>query len=222
MTEAFSSAAWQANAGLYQTILDMPFNRELAAGTLPQPVFQAYIIQDAHYLEGFARALALAAARAPVADHIVEFSGAAREAIVVERALHRDYFAKFGIGAGDFAAQEPSPVCEHYVSWLIKTGALAPYEVAVAALLPCFWIYAEVGKEIAATAAVDHPYRAWIDTYADPEFDAAVRRVIGIADAIAGETSTAVRTKMDQAFKRAAQLEYLFWDSAYARAGWPV
>ena len=43
----------------------MPFNAELAAGTLSEARFKHYITQDAHYLIGFGRALTLAAAKAP-------------------------------------------------------------------------------------------------------------------------------------------------------------
>ena len=75
----------------------MPFNTELAAGVLDRARFKHYITQDAHYLIGFGRALALAAAKAPQPDRIVQFAKAAEVAIVVERALHGSFFAQFGI-----------------------------------------------------------------------------------------------------------------------------
>ena len=65
----FSTDAWAANAGANSAILTMPFNNELAAGTLPRETFKGYIVQDAHYLLGFSRALSLAAAKAPTALH---------------------------------------------------------------------------------------------------------------------------------------------------------
>ena len=122
----FSTSAWQYNLPLYQAIIAMPFNAELAAGTLREDRFRHYIIQDAHYLEGFARALALAAAKADHSDHLVQFAGAAQTAILVERALHTDYFAKFGLSATDFAAARPTPACDHYVSYLLRVAALEP------------------------------------------------------------------------------------------------
>jgi len=69
----------------------MPFNTELAAGVLDRARFKHYITQDAHYLIGFGRALALAAAKAPQPDRIVQFAKAAEVAIVVERALHGSF-----------------------------------------------------------------------------------------------------------------------------------
>ena len=218
----FSTQAWQNNRPLYERILAMPFNAELAAGTLREDRFRHYMIQDAHYLEGFARALALASAKAESADQIVQFAGAAQTAIIVERALHADYFAKFGVTPADFAAARPTPVCDHYVSYLLRTAALDPFPVVLAALLPCFWIYLEVGKSIHARAAKPNPYQAWIDTYAGDEFENAVRAVITTTDEMANRASDDTLAAMHAAFTRATQLEWMFWDSAYRLANWPV
>ena len=52
--------------------------------------------------------------------------------------------------------------------------------VGAAAVLPCFWIYAEVGRDLAARASgvlatdLQHPYAQWVTTYDAPEFHAAV------------------------------------------------
>lgn len=218
----FSTQAWHNNLPLYERILAMPFNTELAAGTLREDRFRHYIIQDAHYLEGFARALALASAKAENADQIVQFAEAAKTAIIVERALHADYFAKFGVTPADFAAAQPTPVCDHYVSYLLRTAALAPFPVVLAALLPCFWIYLEVGKNIHARAATPNPYQAWIDTYAGEDFASAVRAVIATTDQVADRASDDTRAAMHAGFTRATQLEWMFWDSAYRLAKWPV
>ena len=96
-----------------------------------------------------------------------------------------------------------------------------PWEVLVAALLPCFWIYWDVGTRVARDAAKDNPYRAWIDTYADERFGEAVRTVISITDRAAETTTASTRTRMLAAFTRACQYEWLFWDGAYQRRTWP-
>lgn len=218
----FSTDAWQRNLPLYEKILAMPFNAELTAGTLREDRFRHYIIQDAHYLEGFARALSLAAAKADNADHIVQFAEAAKTAIIVERALHADYFAKFGVSSADFAAAPPTPVCDHYVSYLLRVAALEPFPVVLAALLPCFWIYLEVGTNIHTRAAKPNPYQAWIDTYAGEEFESAVRDVIESTDEVSARASEDTLGAMHAAFTRATQLEWMFWDSAYQLTKWPV
>ena len=210
MANEFSAEAWQRNTAIYAKILAMPFNADLVAGTLGSDRFRHYMIQDAHYLEGFARALSLASAKGLSADHVVHFAGAAQTAIVVERSLHAEFFVKFGVSAADFAEAKPSPVCDHYVSWLLRVAALEPFEVVLASLLPCFWIYREVGKDILGRAVKPNPYQAWIDTYAGVEFDQAVDAVIKVVDEVAAGVSPHTRDAMHAAFARACQHEWMF------------
>jgi thiaminase (transcriptional activator TenA) len=219
---SFSHDAWQRIAPLYGAILDLPFNRELAAGTLSRERFTFYLLQDAHYLTYFARALAVTAARAPDSDGLIQFAGSAREAVVVERALHQGFFKQYGISPAQAAATEPSPTCAHYAHYLLAVAHNAPCEVSIAALLPCFWIYWEVGKHLLRTAQPDNPYQAWIDTYADEAFAEGVRKVIAIGDQMAEAASPTVRDQMFRSFVRAARLEWMFWDSAYRLERWPV
>src|SRR5918994_1007816 len=98
VTDQFSREAWDHNATVYETIRTMAFNTELAAGTLSEARFKHYITQDAHYLVGFGRALALAAAKAPNPDRLVQFAKCAEVAVIVERSLHDSFFTQFGIG----------------------------------------------------------------------------------------------------------------------------
>src|SRR5665213_60043 len=218
----FSDDAWTRNLNLYETIRDMPFNRELQKGVLTVNRFRHYIIQDAHYLVGFGQALAVAAAKADHPDHIVQFARGAETAIAVERELHADYFRCFGIDAETFARRPLSPACHHYTGFLLATGFREPLAVHLAALLPCFWIYREVGQHIHSRAASDNPYRAWIDTYAGEAFDAAVNAMIATTDVVGREQAEATRAAMHAAFTRATQLEWIFWDSAYRLEEWPV
>lgn len=219
---SFSTDAWTANKTLYDTIRAMPFNVALKEGNLSEERFKHYIIQDAHYLIAFGRALAVAAAKADDPDGIVQFSEAAKVAIIVERALHADYFKRFTVTAKDFEATPLSPACHHYSNYLIATAWAEPYPVVLAALLPCFWIYAEVGRAIHQEAASPNNYQAWIDTYAGQEFHDAVKAVIDTTDRVAAKASPETLRAMHHAFTRATQLEWIFWDSAWNLGEWPV
>jgi thiaminase/transcriptional activator TenA len=84
----------------------------------------------------------------------------------------------------------------------------------LAALLPCFWVYREVGRHIHARAARPNPYQPWIDTYAGEEFEKAVDAVIGLTDSVAEQASESRLAAMHHAFRRAIQLEWMFWESA--------
>ncbi len=217
----FSTDAWARNAALVETIRVMPFNAALAVGTLPVARFRHYIVQDAHYLVAFAQALALAAAKADKPDRILQFAQGAASAIAVERELHADYFRRFGLSSETVAAVPPTPVCHHYMCFLLATGFREPLPVHLAAMLPCFWIYREVGRHILGHAAPGNPFAAWIDTYGGEAFAEAVDAMIAATDAAAAEHPSLVEP-MHAAFTRATQLEWMFWDSADREAVWPL
>src|SRR5918996_309842 len=54
-------------APVCSAVVAHPFLRGVADGTLAPEVFRTYLIQDAHYLRDYARALAVVAAKAPTA-----------------------------------------------------------------------------------------------------------------------------------------------------------
>ena len=218
----FSDTAWGRTARLRAAIHALPFNIELADGSLSRARFQGYVIQDALYLQQYARVLAMAGVKGPDGATLRMFASCALEAVAVEQALHARYLTEFGIDPARLAEAEPSPDCLGYTSFLLATAYHEPWEVLLAALLPCFWVYWDVGSAIAQRAAVDNPYRAWIDTYADEGFGEAVRTVIGITDRAAAATTPAMVERMMAAFIRCTQYEWLFWDSAYQQRGWPI
>jgi thiaminase (transcriptional activator TenA) len=214
----FTEEAWQSTAPLRAAIHALPFNTELAAGTLAPERFRFYILQDALYLGQYSRVLALAAAKAPNTQVLQVFGNSALGAVAVETRLHEHYLAEFGIDPVAVAKAEAMPDCLAYTSFLLATAHQQAWPVLVAALLPCFWIYWDVAGAIVRKAAPGNRYQAWIDTYADPAFGEAVDRVIAIADAAA---TADLRTSMIDAFRRSTQYEYLFWDGAYRQRGWP-
>lgn len=208
-------------ADLRRQIHDMPFNRELAHGSLPAEVFRGYIVQDAHYLEGFARALSLAAAKAPDPATIAQLAGSAGTAAAVERLLHGHYMALYGVSEAQFRATGVSQACDHYIASLIRACALGDFPEALAALLPCFWIYHDVGHEIAAMAAPGNPYAEWIATYSGEDFSAGVAKMLALTDRVAAAADAATRARMQKVFARSCWHEWHFWDSAYHRRNWP-
>lgn len=212
----FTSELWDAAAAIHEEILRLPFNVELARGTLGVDRFRFYMFQDSLYLADFARALAVTGARLEAPGHVLDYVRFAEGAIVVERALHESYFDEFGVPEG----LERSPACAFYANYLLATAAHRSVEESVAALLPCFWIYREVGNAIHRRAAADNPYRRWIDTYAGEKFAASVDRAIEATDQVAAAAGDAGRARMREAYVTSSRLEWLFWDSAYRMERW--
>lgn len=218
----FTDRMWAEIAPLYGRILDLPFNRSLADGTLPRDAFEFYLLQDAHYLALFSRALATVAAKAPAAEAQARLGKAAHDAIVVERALHDEYFAAFGIDAGAFAATSPSPTCRAYGDFLVAGAFMRGYAPGVAAVLPCFQIYYEVGRHLLEIARKPNPYQKWIDTYADEAFGDQVREILALTDTAHELASPRERMEMAEVYVTASRYEWMFWDHAWRREAWPA
>lgn len=213
----WSEQAWSNIKTCYQSILDMPFIQELSDGSLPQEKFRFYMAQDSLYLEHFGRTLSLIAAKITDLQDVLAFMRFAENAIVVENALHESYFKDFGVSDKGIL----QPACHHYIHFLRSTAALDSVEVAAAAVLPCFWIYREVGNYIYQTQnTVDNPYEKWIATYAGEEFSQAVDQAIAICNTIAENSTEATRERMTEAFIMASRMEYHFWEAAYELKMW--
>ena len=219
---SFSAALWQQHADIYQKILAHPFNQQLAQGRLNESAFRHYMIQDAHYLVAYGRALAVCAAKAFDTQDVIQFAEAAKLAIVFERQMHDSFLQQFQVSQTEFDNTPLSLACHHYSSFLTATAWSESYPVVLASLLPCFWIYAEVGRAIVAQSVANNPYQAWIDTYAGEEFHSAVREVVATIDRVAARCDADTLAKMHAAYRRGAELEWLFWDSAYYERTWPL
>jgi thiaminase (transcriptional activator TenA) len=136
---------------------------------------------------------------------------------VVENALHEYYFKDFNLTDKGIT----QPTCHHYAHFLKSTASLESVEVAVAAVLPCFWIYKEVGDYIYKNQqSTNNPYQKWIDTYAGEEFNPVVQQAITICDSLASNCTTSQQHFMTDAFITSSQLEFQFWDSAYHIRKW--
>ena len=217
---SFTDDLWQQIKPVYDSILQHPFLKQLADGTLSRDRFVFYMKQDALYLQEFSKALAIAGGRAPSTEQMLFYVNSAHTCAVVERALHESYFRDFGVTLDT----DRAPANFAYSSYLLAQAATNSYRVAIAALLPCFWIYREVGDALvtASTAALyTNPYAKWLETYSSEEFSASVDKAIRFVDEAAAEANDRERAEMAQAFEYCARLEWLFWDAAWRQETWP-
>jgi thiaminase/transcriptional activator TenA len=213
---------WDAIGPIYAAILRHPFVIGLTDGTLPAESFRFYAVQDALYLRDFARALSIAAARAPRDEWIIMFNEHAAGALKVERALHETFFREWELTAEDVLAVPLAPANLAYTSYLLAVAYGAPFHEAIAALLPCYWIYWEVGKELERKGSPDPLYARWIATYASDEFGSVVRGVLDATDATAARLGAAECAAMRRHFVTTSRYEWMFWDMGYRREAWPV
>jgi thiaminase/transcriptional activator TenA len=213
---------WASIEGLYGDILAHPFIRGLTDGSLDREAFCFYIVQDALYLVEYARALSLAAARAPDAEGILLFARNAAGAIEVERALHEEFFRDFGLSEEEVRATPPAPTNLAYTSYLLATVGRGSFAEGLGALLPCFWIYREVGRALLERGSPEPLYRRWIDTYGGEEYGTIVEDVIRLTERVAAQAGEVERRGMREHFFQTSRYEWMFWDMGYRRERWPV
>lgn len=201
--EPASAAWWRDTAAVRAAIDALPFVTALGDGTLDDDVFRHYLEQDALYLRDYARVLAKVSALAPTREEQTFWALGTAGALEGELALHAGWLG----GEPEVSA---SDVTRGYLDHLLTAGP--DYATIVAAVLPCYWIYQDVGERLAARSHAEHPYRRWLDTYSDPAFAEATREAIRIADRVAAQASVADRERMAAAFRRSAEHELAFFD----------
>lgn len=218
----FAAELWAAGAPVYDAIVAHPFLAGLSAGTLPREAFAYFVAQDSHYLRAYARALALTGARATDAAAVQMFAAHAADAVAVEQDLHVRLLGELGLSPDDVAATSVGPTTLAYTSYLLAVCATGSYAEAVSAVLPCYWVYREVGRTLLGRSSPDPAYATWIATYASPEFDAVVESVIATVDALGPSTGSAERARCRAHFATTTRYEWMFWDAAWSGLGWPV
>jgi len=205
--QGLAAELWAENADLALLALGHPFVRGLADGTLPRTTFEGYIVQDAFFLEAFARAYALGLARCPDRRGLRDFFDLLAGALD-ELRLHASYAARWGVKVGDAL---PTRATLGYTDFLLSTAALGGVGEACAAMTPCMRLYAYLGRSLAASGAAmeNNPYAEWVRTYAAPQFEALAATLERLLDRYAVD-GPVVRT----IYRRAMSLEVAFFDAA--------
>jgi thiaminase/transcriptional activator TenA len=220
--QCFTDELWRSIADAYAAILRHPFVQGLTSGGLPEAAFRFYVVQDALYLRDFARSLAVASARSPEDRWCEMFADHAKTALVVERSLHEGFFGEWGLTEAQVLATPLAPTNLAYTSYLLRVAYAEPFEELLGALLPCYWIYHEVGKHLEAGGSPSPLYQRWIATYASAEFAEVVRRVLDVTDAAVADLSAARRDRVRRHFVTTSRYEWMFWDAALRLEEWPI
>ncbi len=222
MTDSFTSELWHGIGDVYGAILAHPFVTGLTNGSLPHDAFAFYVVQDALYLQRYAGALAAVASRAPDAAATEMFARHAADVIAVEQTLHSSLLADLGIDPATAGSAEPAPTTVAYTSYLLATIHGGSYAEGVGAVLPCYWIYWEVGQELLRRGSPDPRYQKWIDTYGGEEFGETVRGVLAVANALGPGLAASERGRVHRHFRTSSRYEWMFWDMGYRKETWPV
>jgi hydroxymethylpyrimidine/phosphomethylpyrimidine kinase len=204
---------WESIRSVRERIDALPFVAGLGDGSLHDNAFRGYLVQDALYLRDYARALATASALAPTLAEQAFWSAAAEGSITAELQLHDSWLAD--AADADTRADDTTTA---YVNHLLARCAEGDYDTLVAALLPCFWLYQDIGTRLLAHSHDDHPYRSWIETYADAGIADVTEAAVAFVMEAAARADDVRREAMRHAFMRSAGHELAFFAAPLSRA----
>ncbi|WP_291857969.1 thiaminase II [Marinilabilia sp.] len=207
----FTRKLWSDTECVIAEIINHPFCTQLAEGTLSKKSFRHYLGQDILYIEKDARAFAITAGRSDSNEDFDFFLSMARDGLEIERFLHSELLPFFDVKR----PAKMSNICSQYTSFLLNTAFNASYPEAVAALLPCFWVYRETGLKIRERAIEDNPYQKWMDTYAGEIYGRYVQQFILIAEKLMEHASPLQLDAMRDSFRQSCEYEKAFFSEAF-------
>jgi thiaminase/transcriptional activator TenA len=206
---------------IWQASFDHPFVRGIADGSLPLECFRYYVLQDSYYLTQFAKVQALGAAKADTLPETARMAMHARRTCEAELALHRNFMQRMGITEQEKEAFEPAPTTYAYTSHLYRAALTGGFGDVIAAIVPCYWLYLEVGERLKGSEPEEPIYRDWIAAYGSDWFRKLVEEQIRCLDDIAESVSDADRNRMREHFLISSRYEWMFWEMAWRRETWP-
>ena len=207
---------------IWQASFDHPFVNGIADGTLSLECFRYYVMQDSYYLTHFAKVQALAAAKATDLYTTQRMAKHAQGTYEAEMSLHRNFSNRLGITDEEKANFEPAPTAYAYTSHMYRAAHTGHIGDIIAALLPCYWLYYEIGERLQGSIPSEPIYQEWIAAYGGEWFRELVEEQINRLDELAEKVTTEDLERMKKHFIISSQYEYSFWEMAYCQEKWPV
>ncbi|MDF5714795.1 MAG: TenA family protein [Rhizonema sp. NSF051] len=180
-----SNQLWKANQDIAQACLEHPFVQGISNGSLEPQKFAYYVGQDVFFLETFARAYSIAAAKAPEFSGFIVFHSLAG-GVLEELQLHEAYAAKWAV---NLHSVEPGVATRRYTDFLLATAWSGDVGLTAAAMSPCMRLYAFLGEQLAHDGIPNHRYADWIRTYSSPDFPSLAQKLENLVESYASTTA---------------------------------
>jgi thiaminase/transcriptional activator TenA len=141
----------------------------------------------------------------------------------VERSFHAGFGKTLGLSRRQLDAVPKGPMTQAYIGHLQSVARGGTLGELVAAVLPCYWIYGEIGRRLyKKRPRKPKIYRQWIETYASETFWQPVREQIRLMDRLGAEADGSEKKLMTAHFILSSRYEFMFWEQAYRLESWPV
>lgn len=197
-----------------------PFITELQEGTLSDDAFRYYLLQDRYYLEHFNQLHLLIAEKVTdikVKEMLLKSANHLGEG---ELSIRATFFKELNITEEEIANTPIAPTAYHYVSHMYRQLIDGTPNSAVAGLLPCAWLYQEIGKELIKKGSPHSLYQRWIETYAGEEAQEEIDYQCGLLNQLFKSADKKEQEQMIDAFVISSKMEYHFWEMSYVLETW--
>ena len=200
-----SNTLWESNYELALLSLKSKFVQGLKTGNLPKNIFQEYVAQDYYFLESFSRAYGLAVSKSKDKNSIKVLSqllvGVSEELI-----LHETYAKEWDV---DLTNNYIKPATKNYTAFLDEVSKKQNAVEIMFAMTPCMRLYSWIGKSLSKNV-LNNPYKEWIITYSDKNFDNLAKSLENLIDSSKEEYDF---NQANYLYKRAMELELEFFNA---------
>ena len=216
----FTDIAMEISKEAWQASFHHPFVLQLQEGDLDPSIFRYYLIQDAYYLKAFSKAYDLLAEKTSNPEMKRLLKQNAQSLVEGELFIRQQFFKELKINDEEMERQPIAPTCYHYVSHIYRQFEEANLAIAFASLLPCPWLYHDIGKELNLKPSPNPLYQQWIETYITDELEQQIKEETELVNQFYRESDEVDKKKMLEAFRISVHMEAQFWEMAYQHQTW--
>ncbi len=197
-----------------------PFVKGLQEGTLGEKEFRYYLLQDRYYLEHFSRIHLLIAERMDDREVKEMLIQGADHLAAGEVSIREEFFRELDITEKEISDTPIAPTAYNYVSHMYRQLSDGSLKSAVAGLLPCAWLYQEIGMGLIKTGSPNQLYQRWIETYSGEDSKSEVEYQCNLINRLYESADETEKKQMLEAFVISSKMEYLFWEMSYTLQTW--
>lgn len=216
----FTDELREATKVSWERSLNHPFVQGIVKGDLPLETFKYYILQDIYYLKHYGKIHAIAASQADDFEITALLAEKAKKTAQAELTVHNEHARILNITEEDMKNFKPAPTAYAYTSHLYRATLQGNLAHTVAAMLPCYWLYADIGKKNEHANPEPEIYRNWIKMYASDWFQEGTQTMIDLLNNLVENMNDDEKEKVKEQFIIAKEYELHFWEMSYTKETW--
>lgn len=216
----FTDQLKAATKDSWEQSLNHPFVQGIVRGDLPLDTFKYYILQDIYYLKHYGKVHALAAAQADDFAVTGMLAEKAKLTAQAELTVHEEHANILNISKQEMDDFKPAPTGYAYTSHLYHAAQTGRLAHTVAAMLPCYWLYADIGLANQDVRPEQDIYYNWLQMYASDWFQESTREMIDLLNDLVKNESDYEKEKIKEQFIIAKEYELNFWEMSYTHETW--